>query len=297
MPGWLAHASIWENSPKHAPTSPTLTAKNNPSLPTIRDTLPSSCSLRVNGSSRPARRSERGPSAHALPGTAWKMCSREPPRAVAQVHGRTHTSPGISAKGVGYFLEGGGMLLNWPRGPQIATISADAGDSGDALPHLQRCRNRDAGENWRGSGPRRARRGGFCRGAGEYSTAEAKLKRSRPSNTIACGGRGRHPSILGPRTARIRSAGSRHRKVRCRDRIFTVTGPARVIEYVLADKMRAQGSKSTQADDQVPLTDSIHGVAAAVAQERADLARHAAPDGPSAFCSPISKIRPRCSKS
>ena len=53
----------------------------------------------------------------------------------------------------------------------------------------------------------------------------------------------------------------------------------RFIEYVMVDKIRAQGSKSTRDDDQVPLTDSIHGVAAAVAQERADLARHAAPDG------------------
>jgi class 3 adenylate cyclase len=53
----------------------------------------------------------------------------------------------------------------------------------------------------------------------------------------------------------------------------------RFIECVMRDKMRAQGSKTSKAEDQAPLTDSIHVVAAAVARERPDLVGHASLDG------------------
>ena len=47
---------------------------------------------------------------------------------------------------------------------------------------------------------------------------------------------------------------------------------ARFIEYVIADKMRAQGSKSIYAEGQPPLTDSTPAVPEGVAQERPDRA-------------------------
>ena len=94
-------------------------------------------------------------------------------------------------------------------------------------------------------------------------------------------GGSRHPSILGPRT---NWRGERARAIEKFDAaigIYRSHGAGqRFIEYVMAYKMLTQGSQSTQAGNQGrPLSDSIHAVASAVAQERADLAKHAAPDG------------------
>jgi hypothetical protein len=46
----------------------------------------------------------------------------------------------------------------------------------------------------------------------------------------------------------------------------------------MADKRRAQGSKSTDSEVPASLTDSTHAVAEGVSQEDPDLVTHAAPD-------------------
>ena len=181
-------------------------------------------------------------------------------------------------------VEGGDMLFELATRAQLATIAADAGDSTEALPHLQRCRQIvSAGESWRGLAGRVERAEAVMAAAqGEYSAAEAQFEKAiatfqhyclpwEEADTLQYWGRA------------LLASDERARAIEKFDAAIDIYhrhgASTRFVEYVMADKMRAQGSKSTQDDDQVPLTDSIHGVAAAVAQERADLARHAAPDG------------------
>jgi len=54
---------------------------------------------------------------------------------------------------------------------------------------------------------------------------------------------------------------------------------ARFIEYVMTDKMRAQGSTSIYAEVQPPLTDSTQAVAAGSAQKRPHLVAQSRSNG------------------
>jgi class 3 adenylate cyclase len=228
--------------------------------------------------------------------TAWSERSRATGNRMEDVFSanrlaRLHRFTGERAQALEFLqraldisLEGGGMLFELATRAAIATIAADAGDSGDALPHLQRCREIvSAGENWRGlaGGVERAE-AVFAAAQGEYSTAEAKFEKAiatfqhyclpwEEADTLQYWGRA------------VLAANERTRAIEKFDAAIDIYhrhgAGTRFIEYVLADKMRAQGSKSSRADVESPLTDSIHVVAAAVARERPELVSHAAPDG------------------
>ncbi len=181
-------------------------------------------------------------------------------------------------------VEAGYILFELATRATLATMAADAGDSGEALLHLQRCRQIvGAGENWRGIAGRVERaeavvaavQGEFAGADGHFEKAIATFQHYclpwEEADTLQYWGRA------------LLAAGERTRAIEKFDaaiEIYRSRGAGtRFIEYVMADKMRTQSSKATQADDRAPLTDSIHVVAAAVARERPDLVTHAAPDG------------------
>ena len=181
-------------------------------------------------------------------------------------------------------VEGGDILSELTTRSQLATIAADAGDPAEALPHLERCREIvSAGENWRGLAGRVERAEAVMAAAqGEYTAAEAQFEKAIATF--------RHYSLPWEEADSLQywgrallAANERTRAIEKFDAAIDIYhrhgAGTRFIEYVLADKMRAQGSKSSQADVAAPLTDSIHVVAAAVARERPDLVGHAAPDG------------------
>ena len=167
--------------------------------------------------------------------------------------------------------------------PELALVYLEMGRLEDAVAEVSRCREVSAGEDWRGLGGHLARaEAAVAAGEGKLDAALAGFESAvtifrkyalpwEEADTLQRWGRA------------MSAAGAPARAIEKFDAAIDIYhrhgASTRFVEYVMADKMRAQGSKSTQDDDQVPLTDSIHGVAAAVAQERADLARHAAPDG------------------
>jgi class 3 adenylate cyclase len=228
--------------------------------------------------------------------TAWSECSRasgsrredlNSAAALARLHMLTRERAlalQFLQKALDISVEGGDILSELTTRSQLATIAADAGDPAEALPHLERCRQIvGAGENWRGlaGGVERAEavlaaaRGQFSGADGHFERAIANFQQyCRPweeADTLQYWGRA------------LLAANERTRAIEKFDaaiQIYRSRGAGtRFIEYVLADKMRAQGSKSSLADVEAPLTDSIHVVAAVVAREQPDLVGHAAPDG------------------
>ena len=167
--------------------------------------------------------------------------------------------------------------------PELILLYADTDRYEEAKPHLARCREILAsGEDWRGLAGFVARAEAVVAAAdGSYEDADRQFEEAiatfhqylpwEEAETLQYWGRA------------LLAAGERARAIEKFDaaiEIYRSRGAGtRFIEYVMADKMRTQGSKTTQADVQAPLTDSIHVVAAAVARERPSLVTHAAPDG------------------
>jgi tetratricopeptide (TPR) repeat protein len=147
-------------------------------------------------------------------------------------------------------VDGGDLLQElWARF-SLATMFADAGDALQALPHLQRCRQiASAGENWFGVAGFVERAEALVAAAqGENAEAETYFQKAiatfqryclpwEEADTLQYWGRalltaGERASAIGKFDAAIEIYRSRG-------------ASARFVEYVMADKRRAQGSKST----------------------------------------------------
>jgi len=131
----------------------------------------------------------------------------------------------------------------------LATTAADAGDAGDALPHLHRCRQIvGAGENWFGiAGMVERAEAGVAAAQGKLAIAETHFEKAiatfqkyclpwEEADTLQYWGRA------------LLTAGQPARAIEKFDaeiEIYRSRGAgARFIEYVVADKKRAQDSKS-----------------------------------------------------
>ena len=147
-------------------------------------------------------------------------------------------------------VEGGNIPYELTTRSTLATMAADAGDSAAALPHLERCRQLvGADENWRGiAGAVERAEAVMAAAQGEFSGADGHFERAianfhqycRPweeADTLQYWGRA------------LLAANERTRAIEKFDaaiEIYRSRGAGtRFIEYVLADKMRAQGSKSS----------------------------------------------------
>jgi len=131
----------------------------------------------------------------------------------------------------------------------LATIAADAGDASEALPHLQRCRQIVArGETWFGLAGGVERAEAVVAAAQGDSVAEEQFKKAiatfqqyclpwEEADTLQYWGRA------------LFAAGERTRAVEKFDAAIEIyrshEASQRFIEYVMADKERAQGSNST----------------------------------------------------
>jgi len=149
-------------------------------------------------------------------------------------------------------VEGGDILHELATRSSLATMAADAGDAREALPHLQRCLQIvSAGENWFGIAGMVERAGAVVAAAqGKYAPAEDQFKKAiatfqhyclpwEEADTLQYWGRA------------LLAAGERTRAIEKFDaaiEIYHSHGAGkRFIEYVMADKMRAQDSKSSPA--------------------------------------------------
>ena len=149
-------------------------------------------------------------------------------------------------------VDGGDLLAELTTRSVLATMAADVGDAEEALQHLQRCRQMvGAGENWLGlaGGVERAE-AVVGPAQGEYAVAETHFEKAiatfkryclpwEEADTLQCWGRA------------LLAAGERARAIEKFDaaiEIYRSHGAgARFIEYVIADKIRAQDSKSSPA--------------------------------------------------
>jgi tetratricopeptide (TPR) repeat protein len=181
-------------------------------------------------------------------------------------------------------LEGGDILQEVSVRSSLATLAADAGDALPALPHLQRCRQlAAAGENWLGiAGFVDLAEAVVAAAQGEYSAAEGPFEKAittfqrycRPwdeADTLQYWGRA------------LLAAGEHARAIEKFDaaiEIYRSRGAGtRFIEYVMADRMRAQVSKSTHAEVRPSLEDSTGAFAAGSAQERPPLVAQSRSNG------------------
>jgi tetratricopeptide (TPR) repeat protein len=147
-------------------------------------------------------------------------------------------------------VDGGDILFELTTRSALATMTADAGDAAEALPHLQRCREIvGAGEDWRGlAGSVERAQAVVAAVQGEHSAAEAHFEKAiatfqhyclpwAEADTLQYWGRA------------LLAAGERARAIEKFDaaiEIYRSRGAGtRFIEYVMADKRRAEGSKST----------------------------------------------------
>jgi tetratricopeptide (TPR) repeat protein len=147
-------------------------------------------------------------------------------------------------------LDSGGILFELITRSALATMGADAGDAGEAVSHLQRCRQIvGAGENWRGlMGSLERAEAVVAAAQGEYTVAETHFEKAiaifqnyclpwEEADTLQYWGRA------------LLAAGDRPQAVEKFDaaiEIYRSRGAgARFIEYVMADKNRGQDSKST----------------------------------------------------
>jgi tetratricopeptide (TPR) repeat protein len=149
-------------------------------------------------------------------------------------------------------VDGGAILNELVARSLLATMAADGGDAGEALPHLERCRQIVAkGENWFGltGGVERAE-AVVAAAQGEYVAAEAHFEKAittfqhyclpwEEADTLQYWGRA------------LLAAGEHARAIEKFDaaiEIYRSHGAGtRFIDYVLADKMRAQDPKRTHS--------------------------------------------------
>ena len=147
-------------------------------------------------------------------------------------------------------VNGGDILHELDTRSTLATMAADAGDALQALPHLQRCREIvGAGENWFGlaGGVERAE-AVVAAAQGEYAVAETHFQKAiatfqryslpwEEADTFQYWGRA------------LLAAGEHARAIEKFDaavEIYRSRGAGTsFIEFVMADKRRAESSKST----------------------------------------------------
>ena len=147
-------------------------------------------------------------------------------------------------------LDGEDILYELTTRSELATMAADAGNTGETLPHLQRCRQIvGAGENWLGIAGMVERAEAVAAAAqGEYAAAETHFRKAigtfqhyclpwEEADTLQYWGRA------------LLSAGDNARAIEKLDaaiEIYCSRGAGtRFTDYVMADKTRAQNSKST----------------------------------------------------
>jgi DNA-binding winged helix-turn-helix (wHTH) protein/tetratricopeptide (TPR) repeat protein len=181
-------------------------------------------------------------------------------------------------------LDGGDTCMELIPRSALATMTAAAGDTGEALPHLERCRQIvGTGEDWLGLAGHVERADAVVAAAqGEYTAAEAHFEKAiatfqhyrlpwEEADTLQYWGRA------------LLAAGEPARAIEKFDaaiEIYRSHGAGtRLIEYVMVDKMRAQPSISTHAEVQPPHTDSTRAGAAGSAQERLHLVAQSRSNG------------------
>jgi tetratricopeptide (TPR) repeat protein len=147
-------------------------------------------------------------------------------------------------------VEAGAILAELKTRCALATMVADAGDTGEALPHLERCRQIvGAGEDWFGLAGLVERAGAVVAAAqGKYAPAEDQFKKAIATFQHYCL-RWEEADTLQYWGRALFAAGERTRAIEKFDaaiKIYHSHGAGqRFIEYVMADKRRAQDSKST----------------------------------------------------
>jgi len=169
-------------------------------------------------------------------------------------------------------VETGDILEELKTRSALATMTADHGNVGEALPHLERCRRIvGVGENWLGLAGSVERGEAVVAAAQcEYEVAEAHFQKAiatfqqyclpwEEADTLQYWGRA------------LLAAGERARAIEKFDAAIGICrshgAGARFIEYVMADKRRAQGSNSTAAEVQSPPTDSVDANAPALGHQ------------------------------
>ena len=147
-------------------------------------------------------------------------------------------------------VDAGDVLFELATRSVLATMAADDGDAGEALPHLERCRQIvGAGENWRGlTGGLERAEAVVAAARRDYAAAETHFGKAiatfqhyclpwEEADTLQYWGRA------------LLAAGEPARAMEKFDdaiEIYRSHGAGlRFIEYVMADKRRRPGSKST----------------------------------------------------
>jgi tetratricopeptide (TPR) repeat protein len=146
-------------------------------------------------------------------------------------------------------VDGGDILSELSTRSALATMAADAGDAGETLPHLQRCRQIvNAGENWFGLAGNLERAEAVVAGAqGEYSAAEAHFEKAIATF--------QHYSLPWEEADALQywgcallAAGERARAIEKFDaeiELYRSRGAGmRFIEYVMVDKRRAESNST-----------------------------------------------------
>ena len=147
-------------------------------------------------------------------------------------------------------MEAGDILEELNNRSTLATITVDAGDAGKALPHLQRCREIvGAGENWLGlAGSIERTEAVMAAAQGQYSAAKTQFEKAiatfqryclpwEEADTLQYWGQ----ALVGA-CERARAI----EKFEAAIEIYRSRGASsRFFDYVMADKMRAQCSRST----------------------------------------------------
>jgi tetratricopeptide (TPR) repeat protein len=194
---------------------------------------------------------------------------------LARVHsftGRRLQAVEVLQRALEISVNGGNVRYELITRSLLATLAADTGNVGEALPHLQRCRQIiGRGENWFGlAGNIDSAEAVVAAAQGEYGLAQTHGEKAvatfqtyclpwEEADTLQYWGRA------------LLAADERARAVEKFDAAIEIYRSHRAgapfIEYVMADKIRAQNSKSTHAEVQPPVTDSTHTVVVGAAQE------------------------------
>jgi class 3 adenylate cyclase/tetratricopeptide (TPR) repeat protein len=169
-------------------------------------------------------------------------------------------------------VDGGDILYELFTRSALATMAADAGDAGEGLPHLQRCRQIvGAGENWFGiAGIVERTEAVVAAAQTQYAVAEPHFEKAiatfqryclpwEEADTLQYWGRA------------LLAAGEHARAIERFDAAIDIYrshgAGTRFIEYVMADRMRAQGPTSDDVEVQPSPIDSDHANAPAATPE------------------------------